>query len=524
MQNRQCKDEFGLAASVLTTLCALLAALGALLAAPGTAWALTGQPLVYVSNNADNTISVIDTGTNKVVDTIPGISGDLRVAPDGKRLYVFHGGLISIIETRTDKVTSTIPLPGGFLDVSPDTKRLYRIQGADLVVVDLQSNTVLATIPVPTTIQNGVTVTDLVDNLSVASTGQRVYLTTHSAPDSTVSVIDTRTNTVVRTLKPGNWTVGGTETPDGKFVYFFDRGASSSSLPFMCSSSSADVTVFDTATGQRVATIGGAFLRIPVVTPNGARAYVVSGNVCQGVFGSFTVLDTATNKVLGAPIPVGFSVGAPVVTPDGTRVYVAHTRRNEPISACTHFIVQRCTTFAPDHVSVIDTGTGIVVATVPVGNVSAPGTSVPPSGSLAIVPPPQGVPFAAFAATLDRRSTQNVFDLRTGFTLSSDSDGIDPGGEPVKLQIGPYIATIPAGSLAKGTDGVYRFEGNIELVRERLVHLQIEVAATGDSSYTLLATASGVSAGTITRPVQVSMSIGDDAGLATVEVQVASGP
>jgi hypothetical protein len=50
---------------------------------PGEALAWTGQPLAYVKTSGG--ISVIDTGDNKVVDTIASSLSSLAVAPDGKR-------------------------------------------------------------------------------------------------------------------------------------------------------------------------------------------------------------------------------------------------------------------------------------------------------------------------------------------------------------------------------------------------------------------------------------------------------
>jgi DNA-binding beta-propeller fold protein YncE len=54
---------------------------------PGETLAWTGQPLAYVTSS--NGISVIDTGDNKVVNTIPGPALPTAVAPDGKHLYAF---------------------------------------------------------------------------------------------------------------------------------------------------------------------------------------------------------------------------------------------------------------------------------------------------------------------------------------------------------------------------------------------------------------------------------------------------
>ena len=59
-----------------------------------------------------------------------------------------------------------------------------------------------------------------------------------------------------------------------------------------------------------------------------------------------TVINTATNTVV-ATIPVGSQPIGAAVTPDGTRVYVTNTASNT--------------------VSVINTATNTVVATIPVG-------------------------------------------------------------------------------------------------------------------------------------------------------------
>lgn len=64
---------------------------------------------VYVTNNADGTISVIATATNTVMTTIPvgpGVSA-VAVTPDGAQVYVAHatgqftGGFLTVIATAT---------------------------------------------------------------------------------------------------------------------------------------------------------------------------------------------------------------------------------------------------------------------------------------------------------------------------------------------------------------------------------------------------------------------------------------
>ena len=73
---------------------------------------------------------------------------------------------------------------------------------------------------------------------------------------------------------------------------------------------------------------------------------------------TLSVIDTATNTVV-ATVPVGlFPLGGIAITPDGTRAYVTNSNSNT--------------------VSVIDTATNTVVATVPVG-VSPDGIAITPA-------------------------------------------------------------------------------------------------------------------------------------------------
>ena len=121
------------------------------------------------------------------------------------------------------------------------------------------------------------------------------------------------------------------------------------------------------------------------------------------------MIDTATNTVVGLPIPVGSDPQTLAVTPDGTKVYVAN--------------------FGASKVSVIKTATNTVVKTVLVGNKSY-GVAVTPDGTKVYV-----VNYGS--------NNVSVFHRPLGFTL---------------------VATIPVGNCPQGVaitpDGTQAYVAN----------------------------------------------------------------
>jgi YVTN family beta-propeller protein len=76
--------------------------------------ALSSAQNAYITNSGDNTVSVIDTGTNTVVGTIAVGSGPCgaAVTPDGGKVYVANSvdNTVSVIDTATNSVARTIML------------------------------------------------------------------------------------------------------------------------------------------------------------------------------------------------------------------------------------------------------------------------------------------------------------------------------------------------------------------------------------------------------------------------------
>ena len=74
---------------------------------------------------------------------------------------------------------------------------------------------------------------------------------------------------------------------------------------YITNEGSSTVSVIDTATNTVIATIPvGSHPQGVAVTPDGSRVYVANQGAVEGV-GTVSVISTATNTVTGIPIPVG---------------------------------------------------------------------------------------------------------------------------------------------------------------------------------------------------------------------------
>lgn len=480
----------------------------------GQALAWTGQPLAYVTTGTK--LTVIDTGDNAVVDavpfpTVPGettsVLTSVAVAPDGKRVYAnlltsepgadLYLGVVDSTPA-TDKLVDLIHLGGSGLPfglaVAPDGTRAYvtvntigtRFPPSFIVVVDTTSRQVVANVLVAYRANS-------IGPVAVAPDGKHVYAT---VSDGSVLVMDTTTYATTRislgATSPDLGLLGIAVTPDGKSLYV-------STYDFILLAGS--VTVIDLSTSKVATTFPVAGRPGDLaITPDGTRAYVLSGS--PGSPASVLVFDTATKNLVKTVPGVGLGPTSIAFTPDGTRAYVRSNDSAPPFTVTVY---------------VIETGTNTVTATIPL--TAPPGTFS--GGGIAIVPAPQGIRFSDFRAKLDvdldPYPTLDTFKLESSFTSSSTaSDGIRPDVEPVTLQVGPFITTIPAGSFLKHPDGSYAYTGSIYYALGK-VELAARIKPTGTLRYAFTAEAKGEYLGGIANPVQVSLGIGDDAGVTKVE-------
>ena len=175
---------------------------------------IAGAVRVLQTNSAGDNIHVIDPATNKVVGTIEDIEvpHGVAIAPDGSRIYVTDESLstLDVVDAKTLKVTKRIPLSGrpNNLDVAKDGAHVYvgiRQAPGAVDVIDTASLTNVKSIPVKGEIHN------------VYVTPDGKYAVAGSIAASTISVIDTATNTLAwtLTLSAGIRPMAFTQNPDG---------------------------------------------------------------------------------------------------------------------------------------------------------------------------------------------------------------------------------------------------------------------------------------------------------------------
>ncbi|RKG80502.1 hypothetical protein D7W79_07765 [Corallococcus exercitus] len=305
-------------------------------------------PLVYVSNEGSDDLSVIDASTNRVIATIPvgKRPRGLRLSADGQRLYVAVSGSmrappgvdedtlpppdrtadgIALVDTRTRQVLRVLESgddPESF-DVSPDGQRLYvsNEDAARASVVDVATGKVTHAVPVG----------GEPEGVTLRPDGRFAWVT--SEEDHHVYVIDTGTQAVVARIPVGGRPRAVAFTPDGAWA-------------FVTAEQGRTVTRVDANTHQSKGTLTfpetGAKPMGAVVSPDGRTLYVTTG---RGK--ALAVIDVADWKVLRTVQDVGERPWGVGITPDGKRLYTANGPSND--------------------VSVIDPATGQVLTRIPVG-------------------------------------------------------------------------------------------------------------------------------------------------------------
>ncbi|WDF79208.1 beta-propeller fold lactonase family protein [Mucilaginibacter sp. KACC 22773] len=166
---------------------------------------------------------------------------------------------------------------------------------ANITIINTATNAIVKTL--------GVNSTPL--GIAVSPDGKRVYVTNEGI--NQVTVIDGVTNSVVTSVATGITPWGMCISPDGSRVYVANKGDNT-------------LSVINTATNSVIATVATGNAPWDVsVSPNGKFAYITYG--INGV----AVVNTATNKISAdIALDAGSAPRSSCVSPDGSKLYVAN--------------------------------------------------------------------------------------------------------------------------------------------------------------------------------------------------------
>jgi YVTN family beta-propeller protein len=263
---------------------------------------------LYVTNQAANSVSVIDVATHALITTIPvGVQPfGIAVRPDGSEVYVSNLGsnTESVIDTTSNTVVANVGVgqfPYGVVFSNDGTDAFVASQGTNAVwVIDTATRALDTGTPV-------IPVGQTPFGVALSPDGANLYVGNQG--DNTVTHIDVATKTVV----------GAPIATAGN--PFFIAVNPASTRVYVGGLAGNAVTVIDAATDLPVATIAmPAGVRGLAVSPSGRYLFVVVD--AQPLL----VVDTATNALVTSPVPLplGNNPIGMVLSGDGTTAYVVN--------------------------------------------------------------------------------------------------------------------------------------------------------------------------------------------------------
>jgi len=287
-------------------------------------------PLVYVSNEDSNDISIIDSATDRVTGTIfvGKRPRGIRLAPDGRTLFVALSGSprdppgardggrppadlaadgVALVDVASEKLVRTIASgrdPECF-DFTPDGKFLYvsNEEAAQASVVELATGSIVKTIALD----------EEPEGVTMKPGGDVVYVTSEAA--NKVFAIDTKNNGIAATIETGPRPRAVVFTPDGS------RG-------FITEEQGSSLTVVDAKKHRVLSHIkleGTAHKPMGAVSSaDGKTIYVTTG---RG--GSVLYIDVANHRVAKTIDHVGVRPWGIGVSPDGRKLYTANGPSND---------------------------------------------------------------------------------------------------------------------------------------------------------------------------------------------------
>ena len=286
-----------------------------------------GKRVVIVqTNSAGDNVHLIDPATNKVVGVINGIEVNhgAAVAPDGTRIYISDeaDSTLDIVDGKSLKVIKKIPLSGhpNNIAVGKDGKRVYVgiIQAPGGVdVIDTVAMTNIKTLPTKGSIHNAYVTPD----------GK--YVVAGSIAGKTVNVFDAATDATAWTLDMGlgvrpmtfSW------NPDGSTKWLFVQLTDFNGFAVVDFATHKEINRIknpDLPPGKQEVPEGSDPSHGMAVTADG-KTLVVCSRINNYLY-SYSLPDL---KNIGAAELTGKGAGWVTLTPDGKTAYVANPVTND---------------------------------------------------------------------------------------------------------------------------------------------------------------------------------------------------
>ncbi|MBL8762378.1 MAG: YncE family protein [Phycisphaerae bacterium] len=304
-----------------------------------------GSRAVAVSQQSQ-TAALINTQTGSVIGwaTTGRRPGGVAITPDGTKAVVANrdGTDATIISLPSMSVTNVpISFRGDEVEISPDGQFACIAVVTDDGVwrINLNTSTVQGAKLVTGNMGGVGYINSQFSGMTLSPDGQT--LVTCNSFSNTISMIDTTSWSVVKTLAVGTFPTRATFSPDTSKVYIANRDSDTVSV---VNNAGVGSTVTGTITaGDQPFEMG--------VSPDGARLYVSN-------FGSnnVRVVNTSTLATLATiAMPANQYIAGLRLTPDGTRLYVSTGNGSISISANYFWQTQS------GAISIIDTATSTIV-------------------------------------------------------------------------------------------------------------------------------------------------------------------
>jgi len=329
---------------------------------------------VYVTNVNNSLVSVINTANNTVVGTISvGISPEgISVTPDGSSVYVANdnSNSVSIISTATNTVTNTVAV-----GQNPHSVGNFIAAGTDCTGVPISFT--ITVNPSSPTITTGMAIGTISACVNTASASPQIQQFTVSGSGLTAGITATAPAGFELSLATGSGYGSSVTIPQ-------TSGAVSSTVVYVRSAATAltgsisgNVTLTSAGAGNQTVAVTGTVNAAPTVNTvanqtvnNGAPTTAVN---FTGTGNTFTWVNDTPGIGLAASGTGNIASFTAINT--GNSPVVA-TITTTPLNAGFAYVPS----VNSNNVSVINTITNMVVATIPVGS-KPMGVSVSPDGS-----------------------------------------------------------------------------------------------------------------------------------------------